>query len=222
MDRRAWLDDQRLKAEQRYDRLYSPTYDEDDTPITPMHRRFVERVIGSTPPDGTILDAPCGTGRYFELVLAAGRRVIGADQSAGMLDKARAKHPAVRLEKTGLQELAFDSSFDAAMCINSMEHVFPEDWPLVLANLHRAVRPGGLIYLTVEQIRPDEIVAVFAEATAEGLPVVHGENLRRSGYHYYPTQDRVARWLAAENLQIVDEGMSHGANYAYHHLLVRS
>jgi hypothetical protein len=30
-----------------------------------------------------------------------------------------------------------------------MENVPPEQWPLVLANLHRAVRPGGVMYLTV-------------------------------------------------------------------------
>jgi ubiquinone/menaquinone biosynthesis C-methylase UbiE len=221
MDRRAWLDPQRVEAEELYDRL-SPTYDEDDSPITPTHRRFVEKVIDSCPPGGAILDAPCGTGRYFDMVLAAGRTVVGIDQSAGMLTQARAKHPEVVLEKVGLQELDFDDAFDAAMCIDAMEFVFPEDWPRALANLHRAVRGGGLIYLTVEQIDPAEIASVFAEATAEGLPVVHGENiLRGGGYHYYPTRDRVSRWLAAEGLEIVDEGISRARTYGYLHIVVR-
>jgi SAM-dependent methyltransferase len=223
MDRRAWLDDQRSKAEDRYDRVYSPTYDEDDSPISPTHRRLVERLIDSTPPDGVILDAPCGTGRYFPMVLGAGRTVVGVDQSAGMLGQARAKHPDVVLERVGLQELEFDGSFDAAMCVDAMEYVFPEDWPLVLGHLRRAVRPGGLVYLTVEQVDPAEIATVFAEATADGLPVVHGENIRRGGgYHYYPTIDRVSRWLAEAGLAIVDEAVSHGRNYAYLHYLTRS
>jgi SAM-dependent methyltransferase len=221
MDRRAWLDRQRLEAEERYD-LLSPTHDEDDSPITPAHRRFVEKVIESCPPGGAILDAPCGTGRYFDMVLAAGRTVVGIDQSAGMLTQARAKHPEVVLEKVGLQELEFDGTFDAAMCIDAMEYVFPEDWPRVLAKLHRAVRGSGLIYLTVEQIDPAEIARVFAEATAEGLPIVHGENIRRGGgYHYYPTQDRVSRWLAAEGLEIVDVGISRARTYGYLHILAR-
>jgi SAM-dependent methyltransferase len=211
-----------MKAEDQYDRLYAPSYDEDDIPITPTHRRFVETVIESCPPGGSILDAPCGTGRYFEMVLAAGRAVVGIDQSAGMLAQARSKHPQVALEKVGLQELEFDDAFDAAMCIDAMEFVFPEDWPRVLANLHRAVRGSGLIYLTVEQIDPAEIASVFAEATAEGLPVVHGENIRRGGgYHYYPTPDRVSRWLAAEGLEIVDEGISRARTYGYLHILAR-
>jgi SAM-dependent methyltransferase len=223
MDRRAWLDDQRSKAEDRYDRVYSPTYDEDDSPISPTHRRLVERLIDATPPDGVILDAPCGTGRYFPMVLGAGRTVVGVDQSAGMLGQARAKHPDVVLERVGLQELEFDGSFDAAMCVDAMEYVFPEDWPLVLGHLRRAVRPGGLVYLTVEQVDPAEIATVFAEATADGLPVVHGENIRRGGgYHYYPTIDRVSRWLAEAGLAIVDEAVSYGSNYAYVHYLTRS
>src|SRR5688500_1574133 len=117
MDRQTWLAEQRLKAEQRYDRLYSPTYDEDDGPIPPMHRRFVEKLIDSTPPGGVILDVPCGTGRYFPLVLDAGRSVVGIDQSAGMLAKARTKHPDVVLEKLGLQELEIEATFDAAICV---------------------------------------------------------------------------------------------------------
>lgn len=221
MDRQAWLAEQRLKAERRYDRLYAPTYDEDDGPMPPVHQRFVEKLIESTPQGGAILDSPCGTGRYFPLVLDAGRSVVGVDQSGGMLAQARAKHPDVVLEKRGLQELAFDAAFDAAMCVDAMEYVFPEDWPLVLSNLRHAVRPGGQIYLTIEKISPEEIATVYEEARADGLPVVHGENIRRGGgYHYYPTPDRVDGWLEAAGLQVVDEGVSHGTNYAYHHVLV--
>jgi hypothetical protein len=109
------------------------------------------------------------------------------------------------------------------MCVDAMEYVFPEDWPLVLSNLGRAVRPGSLIYLTIERIDPTEIATVYEEARSDGLPVVHGENIRRGGgYHYYPNPDRVSRWLAAEGLEVVDEAVSRATNYAYHHLLVRT
>jgi SAM-dependent methyltransferase len=220
MERREWLDEQRVGAEDWYDRL-SPTYDEDDVPITSTHRRFVERVVASCPPGGAILDAPCGTGRYFAFVLGAGRTVVGIDQSAGMLARAHAKHPEVVLEKAGLQELEFDGAFDAAICIDALEFVPPEDWPCVLANLHRAVRGGGLIYLTVEQIDPAEIDRHFAEATAAGLPAVHGETRRGRGYHYYPTRDHVLQWLSAEGLEVVEEGISRARTYGYLHLLAR-
>ena len=123
MNRRAWLDEQRLSAERQYD-VYSTTYDENDISITPTHRRFVEHVIRSCPPAGEILDAPCGTGRFFELVLAAGRTVVGIDQSAGMLARARAKHPEVALQRIGLQELEFEGAFDAVLCITGWNTSF--------------------------------------------------------------------------------------------------
>jgi SAM-dependent methyltransferase len=222
MNRQAWLADQRVSAEERYDRLYSPTYDDDSGPIPGTHRPYVERVIESCPPGDVILDAPCGTGRYFQMVLEAGRTVVGIDQSAGMLAQARARFPEVVLENVGLQELEFDGQFDAVMCIDAMEYVCPEDWPRVLANLHRAVRGSGLIYLTVEQIDSAEIESVFAEARASGLPVVYGENVRRGGgYHYYPTPDRVSGWLAAEGLEIVDQGITRARTYDYWHIVAR-
>src|SRR5664279_3362154 len=93
--RRAWLDERRAVAEEQFDETYAPTYDADDIPITATHRRFVDLVVESCPLGGTILDAPCGTGRYFDIVIAAGRRVVGVDQSSGMLAQARAKHPDV-------------------------------------------------------------------------------------------------------------------------------
>ncbi len=221
MDRRAWLDERRANAEERFDRLYAPTYDEDDIPITATHRRFVAAVIESCPPGGSILDAACGTGRYFEMILAAGRQVVGIDQSAGMLAQARSKFPEAPLEKVGLQELRRAGEFDAAICVDAMENVFPEDWPLVLANLRRAVS-GGLVYVTVEQILDADLAEAFARATAQGLPVVRGETLRGGGYHYYPTVDQVTGWISAGGLEIVEMGQSSGNNYGYWHLLMRS
>jgi SAM-dependent methyltransferase len=140
-----------------------------------------------------------------------------------MLEQARAKLTEVKLEKVRLQELGFEAVFDAAICVDAMEYVPPEDWPTVLGSLRRAVRPGGLIYLTVEQIDRAEVARAYTEAVAVGLPVVLGEHHRRGGgYHHYPTRDQVEAWLAAEQLGVVAESHSRGSNYSYLHLLVRA
>jgi SAM-dependent methyltransferase len=201
----------------------APTYDGYD-PATPVHRRFVARLIDTCPEGGVVLDAACGTGPYIGMVLDAGRQVVGTDQSAGMLARARAKHPEVRLEQKGLQELAFEGDHDAAMCIDAMEHVPPEEWPSVLANLRRAVRSGSHLYLTVEEVDRRELDRAFAEATAAGLPAVHGEDVGEGtgGYHYYPDRERVRRWLAETGLVVVDEAEEWLEGYGYHHLLVRA
>ena len=41
MNRKAWLAQRRSSAEEQFDTLYAPTYDQDDVPITPTHRRLV-------------------------------------------------------------------------------------------------------------------------------------------------------------------------------------
>ena len=193
MDRTDWLRERRASVEADYTRD-AATYDDGYDPVTPVHRRFVERLIETTPEGGTILDAPCGTGPYFGLILAAGRQVVGADQSAGMLERARKKHPDVPLEHVGLQELSFDDRFDAAMCVDAMEHVPPEEWPLVLGNLRRAIRRDGHLYLTIEQVDRSRLERAFDEASAAGLPVVFGDRVdpATGGYHHYPTGSRSA------------------------------
>jgi ubiquinone/menaquinone biosynthesis C-methylase UbiE len=223
MDRAAWLAERRATVEATYD-AEAPTYDRDDTPITPTHAHFVERLLQTCPPGGTVLDAPCGTGKYFAMVQAAGRHVVGADQSAGMLAQASAKGIAVALHRIGLQELTFDAEFDGVMTVDAMENVAPEDWPAVLANLHRAVSPGGHLYFTVEEVDEGEIEEAFAEATARGLPVIRGEIVTgdTAGYHYYPGRERVAGWLAEEGLEVVEDGYNSGNGYGYHHLLARA
>jgi cyclopropane fatty-acyl-phospholipid synthase-like methyltransferase len=216
MDRQAWLDAQQASAAASYEQG-----DGEEGPITETHRRFVQAVIDSCPPGGAVLDAPCGTGRYFELLLSAGHTAVGVDQSAGVLARARSRSVEVVLKKVRLQEMAFEREFDAALCIDAMEFVSPEDWPVVLSNLRQAVRRGGLIYLTVEQIDPAEVKSAFAEAQAEGLPMVSGETRRGSGYHHYPTTELVLEWVAAEGLQVVDEDVTRARNYGYLHLLLR-
>jgi SAM-dependent methyltransferase len=223
VDREAWLAARRIAVEQDYTRD-APTYHDGYDPATPMHRRFVDRLIEETPEGAAVLDAACGTGPYMGSVIAAGRSVFGVDQSAGMLAEAATRHPEIRLGRLGLQELAFDEGFDAVMVVDAMEHVPPEEWPRVLANLHRALTPGGVLYLTVEEVDRAELDAAFAEGRRRGFPVVHGEDVGQDtgGYHFYPDRDQVAAWLARAGFELVEEADEWLDGYGYHHLLVRA
>ena len=222
MDRAAWLRERRQTTEERHDAIHAFTYDDEYGEIGDTHRRFVAELVERCPPGGTVLDAACGTGKYFAMVLDAGRRVVGTDQSTGMLARARARFPAVPLERVGLQELDFTGEFDAVMCVDAMENVPPEDWPKVVANLRRALRPGGQLYLTVEEVDDQELERALADATAQGLPVVRGELTERgAGYHYYPSRGQVAGWLRDAGLAVVAEGDNVGDGYSYWHLLTR-
>jgi hypothetical protein len=140
-----------------------------------------------------------------------------------MLAEAARKGIAVSLEHVGLQELAYEAAFDGAVTVDAMENVPPEDWPRVLANLCRAVRPGGPLYLTVEELQQDLVDAAFADLAARGLPAVPGEVIDGdvAGYHYYPGRARVLAWLADEGLALVDEAFDQQGEWGYRHLLLR-
>lgn len=222
MDRREWLAERRAAVKQDYTRDAS-TYDSGYAPVTSVHRGFVARLVDLCPRGGTVLDAACGTGPYLGMVLDAGRQVVGTDQSAGMLTQAGTKHPGIRLEQVGLQELAFEGEFDAVMCIDAMEHVPPEDWLRVLTSFRLALRPGGHLYLTVEEVDQRELDRAFLETRSTGLPAMHGEDVGEGtgGYHYYPDRKRVRHWLSEAGFVLVDEADELLEGYSYHHLLVR-
>jgi len=222
MDRRVWLAERRQAVIASYD-AEAPTYDEHEYP-SDMQREWVARALRLIPPGGTVLDAPCGTGKYFPVLAAAGHPVVGADQSAGMLAQARARGIAVALEHVALQDLSYAQEFDAVITVDAMENVAPEDWPLVLANLHRAARPGGVMYLTVEETDQSEVAQAFAGLSARGLPAVRGEVVEGdvAGYHYYPGREQVLEWFGREGLEIADEGFGQEEGWGYRHFLLRT
>jgi SAM-dependent methyltransferase len=222
IDRAAWLRERRAAVEADYDRD-APTYDLDPYPIE-VHRTFVDRLVATCPPGGLVLDAPCGTGPYFEQVAASGRRVVGADQSAGMAEQARARGIADRVDHVGLQELAFEAAFDGAMTIDAMEHVPPEDWPAVVANVRRALIPGGHWYVTLEEVEEPTVEEAFRNLQARGVSAVRGEVVEgdTGGYHFYPGRDRALGWLGDAGFDVVAEDADWRDDWGYRHLLLRA
>lgn len=218
MNRAAWLIEKRRLAKERMDTLFAPRYDDHwGGYINPTHRAMLERFLALCPPRGLILDAACGTGKYWPLILATGRTVIGIDQSRGMLQRARTKFPTVPVAQLGLQELVREGTVDSVICIDALENVSPEDWPLVLENLRRALRPSSPLYFTVELIASEELETAFAAGQRLGLPLVWGEHAHEGGYHYYPTLERVRAWTAMSGFVVLDETMGDG----YQHFLAR-
>jgi cyclopropane fatty-acyl-phospholipid synthase-like methyltransferase len=222
MDRRAWLAERRAAVVAAYD-AGADTYNDHEYP-SDMQQEWVAQVLRLIPAGGVVLDAPCGTGKYFPLVAAAGHRVLGVDQSAGMLKGARARGIAFSLEQVALQDLSYEHEFDAVVTVDAMENVPPEDWPLVLANLHRAVRPGGLMYMTVEEVGQSYVDRAFESLCARGLPAVRGELVEGdvAGYHYYPGREQAVAWITHEGLTIVDEAFRRENGWGYRHFLLHT
>jgi cyclopropane fatty-acyl-phospholipid synthase-like methyltransferase len=218
MERAAWLREKRRASEERMDTLWAPIYDENwGGTIEPSHGVMLDELLALLAPGGRVLDAACGTGKYWERILASGREVVGTDHSAGMLDRARQKFPTVPITRVILQDLTFADEFDAIICIDALELIAPEDWPLVLGNLRRALRRDGLLYFTVELIAPELLRESQERALAQGLPIVPGEYAHEAGYHFYPDLAQVRAWTREAGFTILQERTGDD----YQHFLAR-
>jgi arsenite methyltransferase len=112
-------------------------------------RRLVREALGASPGD-RILDVGCGPGFYAEELLAEvgdTGAVVGVDSSPQMLAVAarRAEQRSnVAFREGDATSLPVESgSFDAAFSVQVIEYV--ADAGRALAELHRAVRPGGRV-----------------------------------------------------------------------------
>jgi len=224
-ERGAWLRELRRVDERQEDDL-AGDFDAQWGEIEPMHRSFVERFLSRLPSDGRVLDAACGTGKYFPMVLASARRLLGVDHAGALLAVAAAKFPQVPTEQHDLQELPYHGEFDGVLCVDAMEFVPPEDWPPVLERFHQALRPGGWLYLTVELAPDDRVRAANQAARRSGLPVVDSEVIWEGPagyYHHYPNMGQVRSWLAGAGFTVQEEaeGPWHEQGYTYHHVLAR-
>jgi arsenite methyltransferase len=110
-------------------------------------RQLVEDALSAQPGE-RILDVGCGPGFYVSSLLdivGSTGMVIGIDISADMLAIATKRsegHDNVSFHQTSATSLPVgDASFDAALSIQVLE--FVEDVDAALAELHRALRPGG-------------------------------------------------------------------------------
>ena len=106
--------------------------------------------------------------------------------------------------------------------MDAIENVCPEDWPLVLGNFYRALKPQGYLYFTAETIEnadENEIRQAFQQAQQAGLPVVYGEWPDNAEvYHYHPTNQQVKVWAQQAGFEIIREA---NGEIWYYHILLR-
>jgi SAM-dependent methyltransferase len=90
---------------------------------------------------GTCLEIGCGTGAWAAAVRALGWTPVGVDISSAMLRHARDRLPTARADAVRLP--VRDRWLQAAVTI--MVHTDVGDYPAVLAEAARVLRPGGLL-----------------------------------------------------------------------------
>ncbi|MCB9673963.1 MAG: class I SAM-dependent methyltransferase [Alphaproteobacteria bacterium] len=105
---------------------------------------------------GDGLDVCCGTGAGAAMLREVlDGRVVGVDWSEGMLEVARRNVPDVTFEQGDAMALPYRESFDVAVSFGAFGHFRVGEQPLLLAGIHRALRPGGrFVFVTSEHPGP--------------------------------------------------------------------
>lgn len=114
-------------------------------------RRFIiESVLRKFVPSkrGRALDIGCGTGINLGMLSGFASEVVGMDKFSGALDYC--KHRGFNnLELLDVESISSKSenSFDIVTLLDVLEHV--EDDDKALRDIHRILKPGGLLIMTV-------------------------------------------------------------------------
>lgn len=99
-----------------------------------------------------ILDAACGPGKYAEILIEQGARVVGFDISPNMVALARKR--VGRNANFFVHDLAKplkpvkDSSIDKVLVALAMHYV--KDWNPVVKEFHRVLKPKGEVIFSIE------------------------------------------------------------------------
>lgn len=128
-----------------------------------------------------VLDLGCGTGAMSEMLGPMGARVTAVDLAPQMVEEARrrlAGTPGIeRIAAMDAQALDLpDASFDVVVAALSL--MFCPDHPAAFAEVHRVLRPGGLLVMACwgtadqcESVTVGRVAARFAtQRPPEGTP----------------------------------------------------
>jgi SAM-dependent methyltransferase len=116
-----------------------------DNPDGPDHD--FDRALAEEVGARSVLDLGCGTGMLTVSLARPGRRVVGVDPSAAMLDVARARPGGDAVEWIHGDSRAIPPGpFDLAFLTgNVVQHIPDAEWIRTLADLRRALRDGGTL-----------------------------------------------------------------------------
>ena len=106
-----------------------------------------------------ILDFGCGYGRCLgELFNSGYRNLIGFDFSPAMIEAARTRFPEITFQATQPSILPLpDACVDGALLFSVLTCVPTDDGQrAVMGELHRVLRPGGLLYISDRWLQSDE------------------------------------------------------------------
>lgn len=114
-----------------------------------MEKSYLDQLLNLLPPDATVLDLGCGTGKpIFEYLINKGIRTIGVDASNKMLDIAKANFPEETFILQDMRLLNLNRKFDAIIAWHSFFHLPAADQPEMFVLFEKHLHPNGILLFT--------------------------------------------------------------------------
>jgi len=119
-------------------------------------RAGTDKFISLLPKGATVLDVGCGAGMKSKYLLDKGLKATGMDFSEKMIGIAKREYSDIDFFVGDVYELSsYKNKFDAVFAQAVLLHV-PKDKVLkVLEQLRNKLKPGGLLYLAVKEVKAD-------------------------------------------------------------------
>ena len=105
-------------------------------------------------PGAHILDAGSGTGRDTKTFLELGYKVSAFDASEEMVKKS-SEYTGITTRLLKFEDMDYSETFDGIWACASLLHVKKEDSEFVFRNLYRALKPGGVLFVSYKNREND-------------------------------------------------------------------
>jgi SAM-dependent methyltransferase len=112
----------------------------------PLYRPFLALI----PSGGSILDLGCGPGRDTKVFLGRGYQVTAVDASSRMVEAAT-RLSGQQVQQLAVEELDIESAFDGVWACASLIHVPRRGLADAIRRIRRALRPGGVCYMSFKE-----------------------------------------------------------------------
>ena len=161
--------------------------------VTDLTGRFISRL----PPGARILDLGCGSGRDTLAFRHLGFGVVPVDGSEGMCHIA-SESTGSEVRRLDFLDLDYVDEFDGVWACASLLHLRPEEIPEVMGLVRRALRSGGVFFLSFKEgdFRGYRDGRWYTDMTPEGLRELAEETGFRV-FDLWESEDRRrVRWVS--------------------------
>ena len=135
-----------LNQQQEY--MWSASKVEDEVSVCGL-RHIEELFLRYLPKGEKILEAGCGLGAWVVYLGERGYDIDGIDHDGRVIDRLKAWQPSLPVFQGDISQLSYaDGSIGAYISLGVMEH-FEDGCDAALAEAHRVLKPGGLLFFTV-------------------------------------------------------------------------